>query len=179
MATCPGVLGGRGVETCGPVPPLSHTPEFVLSVISSYHDAHSTRILMLWERENDGEGRQRNRQRKRETLQAFWLRMLSFVASSVAVAPCPCTMAHPALLCLRRYVHQEAVLKLVAQFMGSRCTLCDASTGLALRDGSRQWQWWCMACATQLLDLEAYNYGGSSAEPMGSSTLASSLHMDG
>ena len=88
-------------------------------------------------------------------------------------------MAHPALLCLRRYVHQEAVLKLVAQFMGSRCTLCDASTGLALRDGSRQWQWWCMACATQLLDLEAYNYAGSSAEPMGSSTLASSLHMDG
>ena len=88
-------------------------------------------------------------------------------------------MAHPALLCLRRYVQEEAVLKLVAQFMGSRCTLCDASTGLALRDGSRQWQWWCMACATQLLDLEAYNYGGSSAEPMGSSTLASSLHMDG
>ena len=114
-----------------------------------------------------------------ETLQAFWLKMLSFVASSVAVAPCPCTMAHPALLCLRRYVHQEAVLKLVAQFMGARCTLCDASTGLALRDGSRQWQWWCMACATQLLDLEAYNYAGSSAEPMGSSTLASSLHMDG
>ena len=32
---------------------------FVLSVISSSHDAHSTRILMLWERENDGEGRQR------------------------------------------------------------------------------------------------------------------------
>ena len=89
MATCPGVLGGRGVETCGPVPPLSHTPEFVLSVISSSHDAHSTRILMLWERENDGEGRQRNRQRKREALQAFWLKMLSFVASSDAVCTLP------------------------------------------------------------------------------------------
>ena len=38
---------GGGVETCGPVPPLSHTPEFVLSVMSSSHDAHSTRILVL------------------------------------------------------------------------------------------------------------------------------------
>ena len=134
MATCPGVLGGRGVETCGPVPPLSHTPEFVLSVISSSPDAHSTRILVLWERENDGEGRQRNRQRKRETLQAFWLKMLSFVASSVAVAPCPCAMAHPALLCLRRYVQEEAVLKLVAQFMGGRGARC-ATRPLAWRCG--------------------------------------------
>ena len=48
MGTCPEVLGGRGVETCGPAPPLSHTPEFVFSVISSSHDPHSTCVIMLW-----------------------------------------------------------------------------------------------------------------------------------
>ena len=40
---------GGGVETCGPVPPLSHTPEFVFSVISSSHDPRSNCLIMLWD----------------------------------------------------------------------------------------------------------------------------------
>ena len=102
-------------------------------------------------------------------------------ALSCCLAAWPRPMAQPALFLLRRFVREKEVLDLVFEFVGARCTLCEDCTGRALLDGSRQWQWWCMDCALLVLDWEDYPCGshtGWLAEPMGSSTLASTLHMD-
>ena len=101
--------------------------------------------------------------------------------SSFCLAAWPRPMTQPALFFLRRFVPADAVLDLVFEFVGARCTLCEQCTGRALLDGSRQWQWWCMDCALLVLDWEHYPRGshtGWLALPMGSSTLASTLHMD-
>ena len=42
-------------------------------------------------------------------------------------------------------------MKLIIDFVGNRCTLCDENMGVLLRDGGRQWQIWCFDCALSLL----------------------------
>ena len=43
------------------------------------------------------------------------------------------------------------VVDLVLSHVLPICTLCEAEKGVLVKDGSGQWQIWCLTCALQLL----------------------------
>ena len=83
---------------------------------------------------------------------------------------------HPAIAIRLRMRLEPLVVSIIISFLGDRdrCTLCDEGAAIPLRDGSGQWQKWCMDCALiSLPDSTWPNIHQSSSPSLRSRSLRS------